>query len=254
MLAPLHQLDAYDAYHKQIRRFTAGLVSGNPAAIADIGGMQGAERLPLFADGLLGKRAERLRRQFDLLPAHFDGFEELTVRHVKSQPSGAYASAGSEALRFLDWLEGARRLSSVERDLVACERCRFLVEQRARRNRARFVYFQDLLSVTPTLAEELDRSGHLMVHLNPIHIWARFETSELLGDAEELPAVVLFFPVGQAVSTAVLDPLGRALVEELSELSPCTLDAWSSLGRRAERDDLVVLIRNLAQMGLVALG
>ena len=56
----------------------------------------------------------------------------------------------------------------------------------------------------------------------------------------------------EEIRTAVLDPHGRELVEELAARGPCTLDDWATQSQHADREELVTLYRDLAEMGLVA--
>ena len=88
--------------------------------------------------------------------------------------------------------------------------------------------------------------------LNPVRAWSRFTTTALLDDDATLPADVLFFAARDEIRTAVLDLHGRELVEELAACGPCTLDDWAGRSQHADREELVTLCRDLAEMGLVA--
>ena len=92
----------------------------------------------------------------------------------------------------------------------------------------------------------------LRAHLNPVRAWSRFTTTTLLDDDATLPADVLFFAAGEEIRTAILESHGRALVEELASCGPRTLDEWAGRSQHADREELVSLYRDLAEMGLVA--
>jgi hypothetical protein len=145
-----------------------------------------------------------------------------------------------------------QELTPEQRDYVVCQRARHAVEDEARANRLGHVRFQELRSVADRLAAELDSNRRLRVHLNPIRAWALFMTPALLDEDASLPAAVLLFAVGNSISTAVLEPTGRSLVQELAACGPCTLDEWADRSWQADRDTLVEFCRDLAGMGLVA--
>ena len=92
------------------------------------------------------------------------------------------------------------------------------------------------------------------MHLNPSRAWSRFTTLALLDGDATLPADVLFFAAGETIRTAVLEPRGRALIEELAAWGSCALDEWAALSRHADRDELVAVCNDMAEMGLMAFG
>jgi hypothetical protein len=74
----------------------------------------------------------------------------------------------------------------------------------------------------------------------------------LLGGQAAPPADVLFFPVREGITTAVLGEAVRALVEELAAISPLTLGEWAAFSTHAGRKELKAFCRDLAGVGLVA--
>lgn len=243
-------------YRDELRRWvpalagfqgTTGLCDALAAGSSPIG-------LKLFAEGNLKKRREALQAQLDFVAAAFDDFEDRVSAYIRSVPPVAYDVTTSDGERFLSWLERTGALTPQQRDYVSCQRARLAVEAAACADRPGHRRFQELWSLTPKLAAELDTAPGLQAHLNPIRAWSRFTTTALLDDDATLPADVLFFAAGEEIRTAALDPHGRALVEELASCSPRTLEEWAGRSQHADRRELVDLCRELAEMGLVAIG
>ncbi len=208
--------------------------------------------LKLFAEGNLKKRREKLRAQLESVAEAFDDLEDLVSAYVRSVPPVAYDVTVSDGERFLSWLERTGELTPRQRDYVACQQARLTVEAAARADRPGHLRFQELWSLLPQFAAALDEPPGVRAYLNPVRAWSRFTTTALLDDDATLPADVLFFAAGEEIRTAVLDPHGRALVEELASRGPCTLDDWATQSQHADREELVTLCRDLTEMGLVA--
>jgi hypothetical protein len=154
----------------------------------------------------------------------------------------------------LEWLVENCPLTPRQRDYVACQQARHEIEELARSRRLQHVRFQEMRSLVNRWLDELESNDRLQVFLNPVRVWARFETDELLDDDAALPADVLFFADGGEVATAVLELEGQALVNLLADLNPCTLAQWAQLTPIADRGELAELCRELSAMGLVAIG
>ena len=242
------------AYRDELRRWVPALAgfqatTGVCDALAPGSSPLG---LKLFAEGNLSKRREALRAQLEFVAEAFDDLEDLVSAYVRSVPPVAYDVTASDGERFLSWLERTGELTPRQRDYVACQQARLAVEAAARADRRSHLRFQELWSLLPPLAAEWDVPPGVRASLNPIRAWSRFTTTALLDDDATLPADVLFFAAGEEIRTAVLDPHGRELIEELASRGPCTLDDWAGRSRYADREELVTLCRDLAEMGLVA--
>lgn len=238
------------AYREELRRWVPALAGVQPVNGVWDALASSPAGLKLFAEGNLSKRREKLRAQLAFVAEAFDGFEDLVSAYARTVPAPAYDTADGEG--FLAWLERAAEPTPRQRDYVACQRARLAVEAAARADRRGHIRFQALWSLAPQRAAELDTAPKLLIGLNPIHAWSRFLTPALLDDDTALPADVLFFAAGDAIHTAVLEPHGRALIEELASHTPCTLDEWAARSRHADREELVAICRDLSEMGLVA--
>ena len=88
--------------------------------------------------------------------------------------------------------------------------------------------------------------------MNPISQWIRL--AEELGAArgEFQPCSVLFFLDGIEVRGVRLNLEGQALMNELADYQPCTLQEWQQLSALADLDHLRGLVEQMAEIGLVA--
>ncbi len=77
------------------------------------------------------------------------------------------------------------------------------------------VRFQEMSGMVETFAPEWGTNPDLWIHLNPLRVWATFQTTVLLDEDDETPARVLFYPVGNDTRTAVLEEDGLAVVKFL---------------------------------------
>jgi hypothetical protein len=248
-------------YATQLRRLARSLAAARNDEVLDVlAPGYHPWQVEMFTDGNVDKRFEKLQVQLAFVQPAFGDFEDLLETYIHESPLAAYDTGTSDGDRFLAWLESHRELTPEQCDFVVCQRSRHAVEDVGRQNRLRHVRFQELTSLTSQLAGELDSTPNLRVHLNPIHVWGRFETKVFLDDDADPPADVLFYASGNEVRTAVLEPEGQKLVHELASLSPCTLDDWAALGKSfADREsrsqnELANFCRDMAEIGLVAFG
>jgi hypothetical protein len=213
-----------------------------------------AEQVRMFTEGNLYTRYEKRQTACELLADGLDELDDLISQYIQEVPLAAYDGGCADAERFLQWLTRQLELTDEQQDFVACQRGRHAVEFVAVKQRLAHVRFQELLSMNDRLLEELGSNGKLTVYLNPVHAWSAFQTRALLDEEASVPATVMFFPVGSDIRTAIiesdaeeliglLEPAGRMRYKELKKLLPAE-----------EREGLPQLIRDLAEMGMVALG
>ena len=244
-----------ETYREQLQRIARAMsMARSDEVYGDLEAGSKPELLKEFVDGNLDKRFEKLDKQLELVKeALGEQFEEFAVEFIKTLPLGAYDSGQYDGEKFLAWLVDNKTLNAEQRDHVACQRARHAIENMARNQRLPHVRFQELASLAGELAGELETNPGLQIHLNPIRVWSQFETGALLdGDEVESKIDVLFFAVRNDTATAVLEEEGRNLVEELASYAPVSLATWAALSEHADRDDLIELCRDLAEMGLVA--
>lgn len=241
-----------ESYRDQLLRLTQAFAGArSEEVIADLSSDSQPLGVKLFIDGNLDKRFQKLSDGLEFVAPAFRNFDDLIVAYVKAIPLAAYDTGASDSERMLRWLEGTRRLTPRQQDCIACQRARHAVEDAARHARLAYVHFQERWSVTRALVDRL-RDGRVRLYLNPIRVETTLCTSTFLGDDADLPAQVVFFPIAGEISSAALEPQGRALVEELISLEPISFPAWAACTEHADEEELLETVRDLAAMGLVA--
>ena len=108
-------------------------------------------------------------------------------------------------------------------------------------------------SLTASGIARLHDDERLHLYLHPIRIWSEFQSRAFVDEGTQPPCRVVFFPVAGETSTALLETQGVALMDELNRLGPCTLATWGALTEHADRVALLETVRDLAEMGLVAI-
>lgn len=242
-------------YAEQIKRCAQALsIAKNDLVLSDLANGHTAERLKMFTDGNLDKRYQKLVDQFEFMADEFDDLDEMIVDYVKTLPLTAYDTGCTDAERFLNQLERARELTPEQKDHVACQRGRYALEFLAIEHRMEHVRFQELAGMAETLAPEWGVNPDLWVHLNPLRVWAEFQTTALLDEDDEVPATVIFYPVLDDIRTAVLEEEGLTVVRFLETRQRSRMDDpdWEETGLSPESP--VEICRDLAEIGLAAFG
>lgn len=239
-------------YRDQLRRWVPALAGSKATTDVSEALAPGSSfiGLKLFAEGNLSKRREKLRTQLEFVAEAFDDIEDLVSAYIRTIPAPAYETADGEG--FLSWLEREGGPTPGQRDYVACQRGRLAVEAAARSNRRGHLRFQELWKSSRERLADVDNIALQQIHLNPIRAWSQFTTEALVDDNAILPADVLFFAAGAEIRTAILEPDGEALVEELARSGSSTVDEWAARSHPGDREGLVAFCRDLTEMGLVA--
>ena len=212
------------------------------------------DRVKMFVDGNLDKRVDKLTGELEFVRPAFENLDQLIVDYIRSQPMASMDSSASDALSMLQWLAQTRDITAVQQDYLTCQRARQRVEQLGRSHRVEHVHFHDLRSLTKDLLPGLEAGQDVRLLVNPLRVWARFMTAEFLDDGESPPAEVVFFAVGSEIATAVIEPWGRTLLDELASLAPCSVASWTALSEHGDRDDILEFVHSLTELGLLALG
>lgn len=242
-------------YRQELQRICRAMAEARTdAVINDLELGSVPEFMKMFVEDNVDKRYDKLQKQLEILKDAFTGEElnEIFLAFMDKVPLGAYDSGQYDGEKLLKWLEANRPLTPVQRDVVRCQRARHAVENLGRVKRREHIRFQEFASLSAELASELGENPSLKIHLNPLRVWTQFETNTLLDDEAPTPADVLFFAVRNNISTAMLEEHGRNLIDELATLEPATLTTWAILTEHADREELIELCRDLAEMGLVA--
>ncbi|MBL8848431.1 MAG: hypothetical protein JNG89_02055 [Planctomycetaceae bacterium] len=244
-----------DAYREQLRHYAQTMAVGdNRAASAGLLAGHSPSRVAMFTDGNLYKRYEKLQSACEVLADGLDELNDYIKEYIKIVPLSAYDTNTTDGERFLIWLDEKKDLTDEQRDYVRCQRGRHAIEFVALKQRLAHIRFQELLSMNDRLLPELETNPRLAIHLNPIHVWSRFETGALLDDADGGGATVMFFPVGEDIRTAVIEGDCESLIHLLEQQGVMRLKDLRKLYPHDSQSELPGLIRDLAEMGMVALG
>ncbi len=144
--------------------------------------------------------------------------------------------------------------TDVQRDRLACQRAHKAIDAVNADERSRYHRLQELTCVVDQLLPRLDQTQELRIHLNPMRAWATLETNHLVDERLDPPINVLFFQSRGEIASVVLELEGQALLNELVDYQPCTLAEWASVSSWATREELVEFCRDLAEIGLIAIG
>lgn len=251
----MNTAQSIDAYREQIQHYARQMALGkNDGVASGLGRGMTVQLVEMFTEGNLYKRFDKLTDACELLADDFDNLDELIKKYIHEVPLSAYDTGCTDCERFLVWISENEDLSPEQEDFIRCQRGRHAVEFVAVKKRLAFVRFQELLSMNERLMGELDSNGALGVHLNPAHVWSRFETHALLDEETPVPATVIFYPVKDDVRTAVIEDDAEQLIRLLDQSGVMSVRDIKKLYPRDERDQVIELIRDLAEMGLIALG
>lgn len=251
------QSEKCNPYRAELTRLTRLLADPTRAALApDLAGADPTE-VRSFAEDNRVKRLRKLAGQLEFLSDAFDDLNAHLENYVAAGPLHAYDTIGSDADRFLNWLEQTGQPSAEQRDHIDCQRARQAVARKASQARLAYVNFQDILSVTGPLVEQVHLRRDLRIHLNPAHAWTRLRTRVLLDDEEKIPQDVVFFAVGTEIRTAMLSDECRLLVHVFAGQRPASADEWLYDAAATELPDASSFLehcRQLMEIGLIALG
>ena len=245
----------HEEYAEQIKRCAQALSIAKNDQVADVLAKgHTLEMLKMFTDGNLDKRYQKLVDECEFLSETFDDLDEVIVEYVKTVPLTAYDTGCTDAERFLRHLESRRSLTPEQKDFITCQQGRYAIEFQALEKRMEHVRFQEMAAIAETLSPEWGENPDLWVHLNPLRVWATFQTTALLDEEDEVPATVLFYPVREDIRTAVLEEEGLAVAKFLSSRARARLDdsGWEETG--LDRDERIEICRDLADIGLAAFG
>ena len=250
------QARTVETYRQQLDRLARAMASPNCEKVVapDLPRGDRLDRVKMFVDGNLDKRLDKLRTELEFVAGAFKDFEDIVVEYIRYQPLAAMATSATDSDEFLKWLTSARQLSPSQQDYIACFTAQQTVERLGAKQRLAHIRFHDMWTLTSQMVPELDNNVLLQVYINPIRTWTRFFTSELLDEEASPPADVVVFAVGTEIATAVLEMEGIALLNELAHIEPCSLATWSALSKHSDRDGILTMTRELAELGLVALG
>lgn len=244
-------------YAAQLRRLVGALAIGkNDLVSGDIKKRDSVEQVEMFTSGNLEKRFDKLKDQLELLEDEIDELDTFIDDYVQSEPLQAYDTGSSDTSNFVKWLGQRIDLTPELRDLTVVIRSRNATEEIGRRNRLAHVQFQEIRSLVDELAPELGSNPKLTIRLNPIRLWAVFESSMFAEDEDSTGEIeVLFYAYENEVRTAMLEPEARSVLRTLGECQPCSLEELHErvdLASGLSLDEVQEILIDSAETGIVA--
>jgi len=245
-------------YASQLRHIVQALAIGkNDLVSGDIAKRDSVEQVKMFTSGNLEKRFDKLKDQLELLEEEIDDLDTLVEDYVMSEPLQAYDTGSSDTSNFMKWLGQQIDLTTEQRDLTVVIRSRNATEEVGRRNRMAHIRFQELRSLVDELAAELGTNANLTIRLNPVRLWAVFESSMFLEEDEDASGEVevLFYAYENEVRTAMLEPDARSVLRTLGECHPCSLEELHErvdLATGLQLDEVQEILLDSAETGIVA--
>lgn len=197
-------------------------------------------------------RSRDLKDACSLLADGFEEFDEFIEAYIRQVPLRARDSEARDCDRFLFWLEEQVELTREQRDFITQQQSRYAVEFVALKQRIAHHRFQEMVRGNSSFNGH--SASHLSqnIHLNPVHVWATYESHVFLDDEAEVPATVLFYATSSGIATAVIEDAVRRLIREL-EQGPQKLRTLVKQTPKSERDALLASIAQLVQLELIAL-
>jgi hypothetical protein len=244
-------------YAAQLRRLVGALAIGkNDLVSGDITKRDSVDQVEMFTSGNLEKRFDKLKDQLELLEEEIDELDTFINDYIESVPLQAYDTGSSDTSNFVEWLGQQIELTPEQRDLTVVIRSRNATEEIGRRNRMAHVQFQEIRSLVDELARELGANSSLRIRLNPVRLWAVFESSMFAEDEDSIGEIeVLFYAYENEVRTAMLEPEARSVLRTLGECQPCSLEELHErvdLGSGLSLDEIQEILIDSAETGIVA--
>lgn len=207
----------------------------------------------LSLSGFEKRRVNDIKDACATLADDFQEFSGLLESYLTEVPSRASDTDRSDCERFLNWLESRSEMNDEQRDMIVDQQSRHAVEFIALQKRIAHQRFLRLLNESGPFDKNSAKHLSESVHLNPVHVWATFETQALLDGHTPVPATVLFYSTEEEVLTVVVDSRTVSLLKNLGH-GPLKLRTLVRQTPKAERDSMLETIQQLVQLKVVAVG
>jgi hypothetical protein len=184
-----------------------------------------------------------------------DGLDDLHVQlieYVCEVPASSATYAFEDVEQFLAWLAERGNLTDEQQEELPSLYARDAVEFVALRKRLAHVRFQELLRASDARLDELHPHSGRTLHLNPVHAWTAVETAALRNDPDAVPATVLVYAVGRDTRTIVVTPRTEPILRTLERQGPTPVRRLVRGGWGGHRPDVSTTLRDLVELGLVA--
>ncbi|WP_197442201.1 hypothetical protein [Thalassoglobus polymorphus] len=198
------------------------------------------------------KRLNELKDACALLADGLSGFDELIEKYVQVEKRNRRDTPNRDCERFLEWLESKVQLTDQQRDMIVNQQSRHAVEFVALKQRIAHLRYEEMLSNSQPFQKHSAQHLGELVYLNPVHVWATFDTHAFIEDESPIPATVLFYPAAGSVRTAVIDEQSEQIIREL-EQGPQKLRTLLKQTPKEERETFLEAIQRLVSLKILAL-
>lgn len=198
------------------------------------------------------RRLDEIKNACALLADGFNEFDDMIETYVQEVPLHVRDSESRDCDRFLMWLKQSVELSDEQRDFIINQQSRHAVEFVALKQRIAHMRFQEMARDGEAI--DIKSTKHLAkyVHLNPVHVWATFETHTFLDEETPVPATVLFYPANDEICTAVISDGAKTFLRNL-ERGPQKLKTLIRQTPKSDRDSLMKTINQLISQRVIAI-
>ncbi len=197
-------------------------------------------------------RLDELKNACALLADGFNEFDGMIETYVHEIPLQARDSESRDCDRFLLWLEQRVELSDEQRDFIINQQSRHAVEFVALKQRIAHMRFQEMARGGESIIAKSAKHLSKYVHLNPVHVWATFETHAFLDEETPVPASVLFYPANDEIRTTVVNESAKSLLRDL-ERGPQKLKTLIRKTPKSDRESLLETINELIDQRVIAI-
>ncbi len=198
------------------------------------------------------RRLHELKNACALLADGFNEFDGMIETYVQEVPLQVRDSESRDCDRFLLWLERSVDLSDEQRDFIINQQSRHAVEFVALKQRIAHMRFQEMARGGEAIDAKSAKSLSQYVHLNPVHVWATFETHAFLDEETPVPATVLFYPANDEICTEVVGEGAKTFLRGL-ERGPQKLRTLIRQTPKSDRESLLETINQLVNQRVIAI-
>ncbi len=198
------------------------------------------------------QRLNELKNACALLADGLSGFDDLIEKYVRVEKRNRRDTPSRDCERFLEWIETEVHLTDQQRDMIVNQQSRHAVEFVALKQRIAHLRYEEILSNSQPFNKQSAQHLGQFVHMNPVHVWATFDTHTFIEDESPVPATVLFYPASGSVQTAVIDKQSEQIIREL-EQGPQKLRTLLKQTPKEERETFLEAIQRLVSLKILAL-
>jgi hypothetical protein len=192
---------------------------------------------------------ETQRSSFVSLTVRMAEIAQRMLGRTPARPAVDYQDGDGLVGKALRGLDRCCRLIPSHQGVVDAERILLRLQRLVETRFQRHQRFQQLRE---TMNLDSFSCHRCSLRLNPISQWIRAAGTREARQEQFLSGSVLYFLYCEEVYGLRMNLEGQVLINELADYQPCTVAQWARLTSLASEEQLERLVRQLAEMGLVA--